>query len=200
MPRGVVDWLGVCVVVLTLVPGVSAGAPVDPSTVTELSPPVRAVAGAALVLLFGAAILTMRDGLVDRSVDASLESVPHSTFYGLAVHFVIVFAGVYIVSQITKLVGGAGPVVLGLTGVGFMVAAGLGFTVVGAALTEVTGDRRPWLGLGIGTGLAAIALIALPFAAGVSAWILIASVGIGGSARKWFHASHTEVNELGDSA
>lgn len=200
MSRGALAWIVPLVAGVTVVPGVATAAPLGPSTIADLSTPVRAVAGAGLVLAFGAFILRFREGLVDQSMEASLESVPHSTFYGLAVHFVLVFAGVYIVSQISRLVGGAGPVVFAITGVGLLIAAGLGFTVVGTILTEQLGDERPWLGLGVGTALAGIVLIALPLIPSVGAWILIASVGIGGSARNWFHASHTEVGEIGERA
>lgn len=200
MSRGALAWIVPVVAAVTVIPGVATAAPLGPSTIAELSTPVRAVVGAGLVLAFGAFILRFREGLVDQSMEASLESVPHSTFYGLAVHFVLVFAGVYIVSQISRLVGGAGPVVFAITGVGLLIAAGLGFTVVGTILTEQLWDERPWLGLGVGTALAGIVLIALPLIPGVGAWILIASVGIGGSARNWFHASHTEVGEIGERA
>lgn len=200
MSRGALAWIVPVVAAVTVIPGVATAASLGPSTIADLSTPVRAVAGAGLVLAFGAFILRFREGLVDQSLEASLESVPHSTFYGLAVHFVLVFAGVYIVSQISRLVGGAGPVVFAITGIGLLIAAGLGFTVVGTILTEQLGDERPWLGLGVGTALAGVVLIALPLIPGVGAWILIASVGIGGSARNWFHASHTEVGEIGERA
>lgn len=176
----------------------NAVVPLEPSAVTELSAPARAITGSGLVLVFGAVVLAATESLIDRSVDASLKSVPRSVFYGLSVHFVLLFAGAYIISQIARHVGGV-QVVLGLTGIGLMTAAGLGFTVVGSALTELTGDRRPWLGLGIGTAIAAASLLVLPLVLGITVWVLVVSVGIGGSAREWFHASHSSVDKVDES-
>lgn len=146
--------------------------------------------------MFGAVLISVTSSLVDRSVDASLKSVPSSVFYGLSVHFVLLFAGAYIISQIAGKVDGGSYVAVGLTGIGLMTAAGLGFTVVGIALTELFGERRPWLGLGIGTAIAATSLLALPLVMGLGVWVLVVSVGIGGSAREWFHASHSGVDDV----
>lgn len=194
MGLGVMARTWAVIVGLALVPGVATAIPLEPSAVTELSAPVRAIVGSTMVLVAGAAFLKARNSLMHRSVDASLESVPRSLFYGLAVHFVLLFAGAYIISQIARLMAGVESIVLGLTGIGLLTAAGMGFTVVGIAITEITGDRRPWLGLGIGTALAAGALLILPFNWGVGAWVLIVSAGIGGPAREWFHASHSDVD------
>lgn len=195
MASGALPRAGAAIAGLALLPGVASAIPLEPSALADLSALVRATVGAGIVLVVGAGFLTTRNSLVDRSIDASLKSLPSTVFYGLAVHFVFLFAGAYIISQITRVMSGLEVVVYGITGIGLMTAAGLGYTVVGAAITQMAGERRTWLGLAIGTALAAGALLILPFIWSIGAWILIVSVGIGGSAREWFHASHTEVNE-----
>lgn len=190
-------WTGLVVQVsaVGVVPGVAAAVPLEPSAIADLSAPIRALLGSGLVLVFGAILLTATNTLIDRSVEASLKSVPRSVFYGLTVHFVIVFAGVYIISQIARLVGGTNIVVFALVGIGLMIAAGLGFTVLGSVITEFIGERRPWLGLGIGAAIAAALLLLLPFMIGIGGWVFLVSIGIGGSAREWFHATHTSVDQ-----
>lgn len=194
MAFGVMTWAWAVTVGLALLPGVAVGIPLEPSAVAELSTPVRATVGATLVLVAGAAFITARNSLIDRSVDASLNSLPSSLFYGLAVHFVLVFLGGYVVSQIGGLIADLNVIALGIAGIILATAAGMGFTVVGVAITEIAGDRRPRLGLGIGTALAAGALLIPSFTLGIITWVLIVSAGIGGSARKWFHASHSDVD------
>jgi MFS family permease len=68
------------------------------------------------------------------------------------------------------------------------VLAGLGFAVVGTLVTDVRGRRRPWQGLVLGAIISAVGWLLLPFLGGVLAWVLVASFGIGGPTREWFHS------------
>ena len=170
--------------------------PLEPSAIAELSAPVRATFGAGGVIVVGTIFLLTWTDMVYRSIDASGESLPSTIFYGLAVHFVLLFGGLYIISQLAGLIGAANSVILGLTGLGLLIIAGLGFTVVGTGITGLSGDRRPWLGLVIGGGIAAVSLLALPLFLGIATWILVASLGVGGAAREWFHASYSTEDQI----
>lgn len=157
----------------------------------DVSGPVRASVAFVLVLLVGGGILLRYERLVDRSIDATLARPLASLGYGVAAHLVVGFAAFYLSSQLALLtvagqnVGGVG-VLVGAVLV--LLAGGLGFTVVGAAIVDVWGGRNNWSGLVLGALIAGVVAVFDPLLAGVG-WVAIVSIGIGGWARKWLHAS-----------
>lgn len=173
--------------------GVSAGAAaqLDPGTLVDAPPPLRAGAGFLLVLGAGAALLYRYEAFVDRSTDACLEKPLQAVVYGVMAHGGVVFVGGYLLSQIGR-IGAAGPLVawaaLVVVAAGLLALAGLGFTVVGTAVTDAAGSRQPWTGLVIGAGIAATAAVVSPLVAGVVLWVVVVSVGVGGATRRWFHS------------
>ena len=169
---------------------------IDPSTIAD-APPTRAIGAFVFVALFGGLLLWRFDGFVDRAVDTSMERPAVSTAYGVAAHVCVLFFGVYFFGQVSRLsanglvVAGAGAAVA----VAVVGLAGLGLTVVGARLTELVGERRPWYGLVVGAALGAGAWLLPAVAAGLVVWILLVSVGIGGPTREWIHASRAPATE-----
>lgn len=163
----------------------------DPSTLLELPGVVRAPIAFAAVLAFGAAVLWRFDGVVDRSIAASIDRPLSSLAYGIAAHATLVFAGVYLTSQFSQLtlsgrsLGLVG-IWLGLVLLGF--TAGLGFTVVGSAVVEHRWDRPRWQGLVVGALIAGLAGLVTPIVGGL-VWLILVSTGIGGPVRSWIHAS-----------
>lgn len=157
----------------------------------DVSGPVRASVAFVLVLLVGGGILLRYERLVDRSIDATLARPLASLGYGVAAHLVVGFAAFYLSSQLALLtvagqnVGGIG-VLVGAVLV--LLTGGLGFTVVGAAIVDVWGGRNNWSGLVLGALIAGVVAVFDPLLAGVG-WVAIVSIGIGGLARKWLHAS-----------
>lgn len=172
--------------------------PVDPTAVVDVSGPVRAVGVFLIVFLFGAAVLSLFEASVDRSIDAWMDRPLLSAVYGLLAQVVVAIAVAYAYS----LVAGGGPVVvaIGLTvvAVAWVVAASFGFVVVGGGITEIAGDRQPWIGLVFGAGVAAVVWLVSSFVVGMVVWLVV-SLGIGGRTRQWVHASRSVDRDTGSS-
>jgi hypothetical protein len=163
----------------------------DPSGLIELPGLVRGPLAFLAVLAFGAAVLWRFDGVVDRSIDASIERPLSSLAYGIGAHATLAFAGVYLTSQFTQLTlsgRSLGPIGIWLGFVLLAFAAGLGFTVVGSAVLELRWDRPRWYGLVVGALIAGFAGLVTPLVGGLI-WLIIVSTGIGGPVRSWIHAS-----------
>ncbi|MEF8780559.1 MAG: hypothetical protein V5A46_07755 [Haloferacaceae archaeon] len=167
-----------------------AGA-LDPGLITDASGPARAVGSFVWVLIVGGAVLRYRGAFVDRSTDAWLERPAIAVVYGATVYGLVLFATGYVFSQIARLAPASGRLVQGLVvvaGLLLLAVTAVGFTVVGIGLTEIESRRRPWAGLALGAAISAVVWVGLPFALGLVAWILLASVGVGGPMRRWVHA------------
>lgn len=163
----------------------------DPSTLLELPGVVRGPIAFAAVLAFGAAVLWRFDGVVERSIDASIDRPLSSLAYGIAAHATLVFAGAYLTSQFSQLTMSGrslGPIGIWLGLVLLAFTAGLGFTVVGSAVVELGWDRPRWQGLLVGALIAGVAGLVTPLAGGLI-WLVTVSTGIGGPVRSWIHAS-----------
>jgi len=165
-------------------------AQLDPGVVADVAPPLRAGAGFLLVLAAGAALLSRAGSFVDRATDACLEKPLQAVVYGAMAHGGVVFVGGYLLSQLGRLGAGAlaARAAFLLVAVGLLALAGLGFTVVGTAVTDAVGSRQPWTGLVVGAGVAAVAAVVTPVVAGAVLWVAVASMGVGGATRRWFHS------------
>lgn len=164
---------------------------VDPSFVLDVPGLVRAGVAFGLVLVVGAVILWRYGGVVDRSIDASVDRPLAALGYGVAAHITIAFFGVYAASQLGQLtVSGRSLAGLGIYLGLFVLAvvAAMGFTVVGVALVEVQLGRPRWYGLVLGAAVAGFAGLVDPVVGGL-VWIVVVSTGIGGPVRRWFHAA-----------
>jgi len=161
---------------------------IDPAAVVA-SGPGRAAASVLLVLGVAAAVRYWRAGLLDRSVDATLERPLAAPLYGVAASALGWLVVAYLFGQALRLGGGVGRAAVALGTGGALVVGGFGFVVVGAAVTAVLGDRRPWAGPLVGAGCSALILLALPGIAGTVGWVALAATGLGGAARRWLHAS-----------
>lgn len=163
----------------------------DPSTLLDLPWLVRGPIAFAAVLAFGAAVLWQFEDVVDRSIEASIDRPLSSLAYGVGAHATLAFAGVYLTSQFTQLTlsgRSLGPIGIWLGLVLLAFAAGLGFTVVGAAVVELGLNRPRWQGLVVGAFIAGLAGLLTPLVGGLI-WLVVASTGIGGPVRSWIHAS-----------
>jgi hypothetical protein len=177
---------------------VTGAAPPDLSVVLG-TPWLRAVGAFLLVLPFGGVVLARYDGLLKRSVDASMDSPLVSLIYGVGAHLAIFFAAMVFstqlesagVSQAVVSVGGAA-----VLGVVMLALAGLGFAVVGAILTDLRGERRPQPGLVVAAAAGVAGLLLLPLLGGLAVWVLVVSIGIGGPTRRWVHAERTTESEM----
>lgn len=160
----------------------------DPTAVVA-SDPGRAAASFLLVLIVAAAVRYRRAGLLNRAVDATLERPLTAPLYGVAASVLGWLVVAYAFGQALRIggvVGQAGVVL----GVGLaLCAAGFGFVVVGATVTTVLDDPRPWIGALAGAGISGLVLVAFPRPAGVVVWVFVAATGLGGVARRWLHAS-----------
>ena len=172
---------------LALLPGAAVAQPVEPSVVLEGPGVVRAAGSFGLVLLLGAGLVYRYGGFLDRSVDAALERPRISVLYGLMAFGLVSFGGGYASSQLARLGGTFSLVGAGAMALVALALASLGFAVVGTLITDVQGRRRPWYGLVLGAGISSVGWLVLPPLGGLLAWILIASFGLGGPTRKWFH-------------
>jgi hypothetical protein len=171
---------------------VAGAASLDLATVLG-TPWLRAVVAFLLVLPFGGAVLSRYGGLFERSVDASMDSPLLSLVYGLGAHLAIFFAAMVFSNQLIS--AGVSQTVLStgraaVLGAVMLALAGLGFAVVGAILTDLRGERRPWLGLFVAAA-AGVAGLLLSLLAGVAVWVVVVSIGIGGPTRRWIHAERT---------
>lgn len=151
----------------------------------------QALASFLLVLCVAAVARSRRPALLERAVDATLQRPLRAPLYGVAVAVVGAVVAAYAVKQMGRLGGGVGlATAAAAVGVGgAIVAGGFGFVVVGAGMATVLGARRPWTGPLLGAGVSAIVLVALPIPVGTVVWALVAATGLGGSARRWVHAS-----------
>lgn len=164
---------------------------VDPTLVLDLPGLLRALVAFATVLLLGAGLLWRYDGLVDRSMDASIGRPLSSLGYGVAAHATIAFFSVYAASQLGPLTlsgRSLGSVGLVLGVIILAVIAALGFTVVGTAVVELGGTRPRWYGLVLGAVIAGLVALIDPLIGGF-VWLVVVSTGIGGQVRAWFHAA-----------
>lgn len=163
----------------------------DPIHMLELPGVARGGLAFAVVLVLGGGFLWRRAGLIERSIDASIDRPLSSLGYGIAAHATLLFAAAYLASQLGPLtVSGRslGPLGIWVGVVLLAAAAGLGFTVVGAAVVELGWDRPRWNGLVLGAVVAGVAGGMDPLIGGL-VWVVVVSTGIGGRVRAWFHAS-----------
>lgn len=193
MPPEVLRGLAATAAALALLPGVAAAGPVDPWALAEATSLQRAAASFALVVLSGGAALALFSDLVDRSTDASMARPVRSVGYGVAAHLALGFVGLYLVSQVARLVPGMGGLGVVAVGVLFLSLAGLGFAVVGSAATALVDGGGPWHGLVAVAATVAVAWFLLPVEAGLVAWVALASAGVGGPTRAWLRASQPSV-------
>lgn len=176
---------------MTVSPGHTPLQMADLTWVLELSGIVRGPVAFGLVLAIGSVLLWRYEGVVDRSLDRSMARPLRSLGYGVAAHATLAFAGVYLTSQFAQLrISGQSLAPLGI-GLGLLllvVAAALGFTVVGLAVVEVGLERPRWQGVLAGAALAGVAGALAPVVGGLI-WIVAVSTGIGGPVRAWVRAS-----------
>lgn len=180
---------------LGALPGVTGAAPPDPSIVVGITW-LRVIVAFLLVLPFGGVILVRYGGLLDRSVDASMERPFVSLVYGVGAHLAIFFAAGVFSTQLASAGVGEDALFVGSTvvlGAVLLTLAGLGFAVVGMILTGLQGERRPWHGLVVAAAVGAIGLLVVPV--GLVVWVLVVSIGIGGPTRRWVHAERTVESE-----
>lgn len=163
----------------------------DPTMLLDLPGSIRGPGAFVLVLVVGAGLVWRYDGLIERTIDKSIERPLSSLAYGVAAHLTVLFFGVYVASQL----GQAAPsnrsialVALWAAVVLLVVAAAIGFTVVGVAAIEFrwTDSRR--YGPLLGAVIAGLAGLTDPTLGGI-AWVAVVSTGIGGPVRDWFHAA-----------
>lgn len=165
--------------------------PPDPTAVFDLPGPVRGTAAFVLVLLLGGLLLRRFEPFLERSVEASMDRPLASVGYGVAAHAVIAFGGVYLANQLTQVPTGgwnAGAVGIAAGMLLVLLAAALGFTVVGSTVAGLWLEGRRWAGPVVGALFAGVAA-ALDPPIGWLLWFVVVSMGIGGPARKWLHAS-----------
>lgn len=164
---------------------------IDLPTLIGFGGPVRAVVAFLVVGTLGSILLLWNRPLVERAVLSSTTRPLYSLAHGVAAHIVIAFGTVYAANQLGPLefAGESAATVGLLAGAVLLVGVGtVGLTVVGTILAEYATSRDAWSGLLVGATLAAIAGL-LPPVYGVSLWLLLVSMGIGGPVRRWFHAS-----------
>jgi hypothetical protein len=174
---------------LVAVPSV-ATAQVDPSAITQVSSPVRALASLLLVLVFGSAVRYLYEEFVEDAISSSMDQPLNSFIYGVLALGGVAFLGGYAITQVSRL--RVGPL-LSLTqivlGVLVLTLAGLGFTVVGTRITELLDERQLWYGVGIGAVISAVAWLIPSFLLALLIWSIVAAVGVGGPTREWLHAT-----------
>lgn len=164
---------------------------VDPTSFLDVPGYVRGPIAFVAILVLGAALLARYGDVVDRSLEQALDRPLTSLGYGVAAHLTLVFAGVYLTSQLAQLTlsgQSLGTLGIWLGVLMLVVAAALGFTVVGRAVVEVGLERPRWQGLLAGAVLAGIAGVLDPLVGGL-VWVVAVSTGIGGPVRAWVMAS-----------
>ena len=164
---------------------------VDGTIIADLPGPVRGAVAFVLVLLLGGIILWRFGSFLDRAIDASTERPVVSVGYGVAAHVVIAFAGVYLATQLAGApTGGWDAGVVGIVAGLLLVllVSALGFAVVGSAVAALWLDGSRWTGLLVGSLLAGGSAAVDPLVGGVL-WFVLVSTGIGGTVRRWIHAS-----------
>lgn len=151
----------------------------------------RAAASFLLVLGVAGVVRYWRAEMLARAVDATLDRPLRAPLYGVATAALGWLVVAYVFGQALRVGGFVGQVAVAL-GVGVaLVAGGFGFVVVGTGVTTILGDRRSWAGPLVGAGVSAAVLLALPTLAGMVVWVLVAATGLGGTARRWLHASQS---------
>jgi len=173
---------------------------VSPSALLDAPASVRGLVAFVAVLALGGLLLWRYEPFVARSADASMARPLSSLVYGAAAHAVIAFGGVYLINQLAGLEAfgynaGAVGFVVGLVVV--LLAASLGFTVVGTTIVGFVRDPSYWYGLLVGALLAALAAF-VGSLAGATLWFVLVSMGIGGPARRWVHAD--EISDARDAS
>lgn len=179
---------------LTVVPGVAAAQPVDPTIVTEAEGHWLALASFGLVTLMGALFLFRAGARVDRAVDATFAQPIVAIVYGGMAFAMVVFTSLYatyLLSQVGLVDTRFAYLVVVILVGGASALAGFGYAVVGTLLTDIQGARRPWQGLLLGATISALGWLALPFLWALLAWLGVAAIGIGGSTREWVHRDPT---------
>lgn len=182
---------GVVFLALAALPGVVTAQPLGPETVASAPPSVRAVASFVLVGVCGGALLARSGSLVDRAVDDTMAAPALAVVYGLGAYVFVLFVGFYANNLFlqfgvtgTPLGSVAGLVLLG----GLSLLCGFGYAVVGTLLTDLYAERRPWLGLLVGSAIGAVGWFVLPALFAFAAWVVVAAFGVGGPTRTWFHS------------
>ncbi|MFC7046133.1 hypothetical protein ACFQH6_12560 [Halobacteriaceae archaeon GCM10025711] len=175
--------------VLAVLPGVAAAQTVGPSLVTDASMLARVAGSFVLVLLFGWVLLTLSEEFVDHAVALSTASPAKSIVYGLVALIIVVFFGLYIITQLSQVSAPAVDVVTVALGVLLLTLTSFGFTVVGVKLTEVAGERRHRLGVAVGAAISGVVWLVPVFPLALAVWLLVASFGVGGPTEEWLHAA-----------
>jgi hypothetical protein len=171
----------------------------------ELSPlydvpaPVRAAISFVLVLAVGAGLLCFRERAVHRAVDLTIKGTPLAVVYGGIAFGLLAFVGGYAIAQMGRVTTDlvflrASLVALGLAGVAL---GGFGYLVGGIWVTEVEGDRRPWVGAAVGAGISAVPFMVPTLFVAVLGWLLLAAFGLGNVTREWIHGDRTVEAEGG---
>jgi hypothetical protein len=169
-----------------------------PTAVLDAHGPVLAAVSSITTVICGGAIIYRYGGRLDDAVSASMQRPLVSALYGLMAYGIVVLLVGYAYSQLIRLAVAETALTVSVT----LVAAGLvfslgglGFVVVGAWLADLVGATDPWIGLvGLGT-VSALVWLLLPVSFGIVVWVAIASVGIGGQTRLWFHAGSVHVSQ-----
>jgi len=170
----------------------------DVATIAGLPGLVKALGSFLLVLLFGAIVLRQSEARVHRSLDALRDRPYTAAPYGLLAYALAFTVGAYGLSQLGRL--GVADTVLGslvalLLSVALLALTAFGFLVVGTLVTSVQGQRRPMHGLVVGAALSSVGWLVLPALWGVTMWVLVAAVGLGGGVRRWVHDERTVETE-----
>ena len=179
----------------------AVGQSVDLTLFSDLPGYLQALGSFLLVVLFGAVILRQSKASVQHSLEALHERPYSAVLYGLAAYLIALAVGLYGFSQLGRI--GVADTFLGVlvTLVLGCVLASLtafGFLVVGTLIVDLQGHREPSYGLVLGASLSAIGWLVLSPAVGLAVWVLIASFGLGGAVRPWFHAERTVDTERAD--
>ncbi|MEF8775817.1 MAG: hypothetical protein V5A43_04845 [Haloarculaceae archaeon] len=197
---GLTTWprLGALGFVLVAATGEVAAQSVAPSAVRDLPGSVRAAVAFGLVVVVGAGILLRHTPFVDRAITTSMERPLTSFLYGVVAFGLVGFIGIFLVAQGAQL-GIAAPTIttvgFGIAGAVMVVLGSLGYLVVGAKITDLTGERRPWNGVVFGAAIGAVVWLVLPVVVAVAVWVLGAAVGVGGPMREWLHADRSMASD-----
>lgn len=198
MRRTPLPRLGVVGFALVASSGVAAGQPTAPSAIRDVPGPLRAAAVFGLVIVVGAGWLAQRRSFVSRAIDSSMERPVSSFLHGVIAFVLVAFVGFLAVVQAAQFGVAVDAVTIlgsGLAGVVLIVLGSLGYVVVGAKITDVVGERRPWNGVVFGAAIGAVGWLLLPVLFAASLWLLGAAVGVGGPMREWLHADRSMASD-----
>lgn len=165
--------------------------PVGLAAVPGIDGTGRAAASFLLVIGVAAVVRYRRPALLGRAVDATLERPLRAPLYGVAASVLGWLVVAYAFGQALRVGGVVGQAAVALGVGGALLVGGFGFVVVGTGVTTILGDNRPWAGPLVGAVGSALVLVALPARPGLVVWALVAATGLGGVARRWFHASQS---------